>query len=146
MVAGGLAGAAGAVELLGLRFREGWVVPGQSAVDLVGADIQETKGSLLGLGQGTPVGPHQFEQAEGAQDVSLDEVFGTVDGAVHMAFGSKVQHGTGGVLFQPVQHKIAANEARSASEENHKRSFMLRDSWLTMCIQFKSTQASAWNI
>ena len=43
---------------------------------------------------------HGVEEAEGADDVGVDEVFGTVDGAVDVAFGGEVQHGAGAVLGQ----------------------------------------------
>jgi hypothetical protein len=100
VVASRLAGAVRAVGLVTVVFSEGLIVLRQGAVDLVGVDVQETKGSFLGSGQGTPVGPHRFEQAEGAQDISLDEVLGTVDGSVHVTLGREVDHDPRAVLGQ----------------------------------------------
>ena len=69
--------------------------------------MQEAEGRLFGFGQGAQVSAHGFEQAEGADDVGLNEVFGAVNGAVHMAFGGKVQHGAGAVLGQQAIHQVA---------------------------------------
>lgn len=62
--------------------------------------MQESEGGSRGFWQSRPVGTHGFEQAEDADDVGLDEVFGAVDGAVRMAFGGAVQQGAGLVLGQ----------------------------------------------
>jgi hypothetical protein len=90
----------GAVGLVGVRLGKRWVVFGEGAVDLVGADVQKAKSGFVGLGQSGPVGSNGFQQPESADDVGPDEVFRAVDGAVHMAFGRKVQHGAGAVLGQ----------------------------------------------
>ncbi len=45
-----------------------------------------------------PVGTHRFEQAEGADDVGLDEVFRAMDAAVNVRFGGKIDDGAGLVL------------------------------------------------
>jgi hypothetical protein len=129
--------------------------------------MQEAEGGLVCRGQAAPVSPHRLEQAESAHDVGLYEIFRAVDGAVHVAFGGKVQHRAGAVfgqqavhqravaqvavhegvaliplqagqvfqvagvgelvevdhrligLGQPVEYEIAADEAGSASHENH---------------------------
>ena len=46
----------------------------------------------------TEVGPHCFKQAEGTDDVGLDEVFRAVDAAVDVRFGGKIDNGAGLVL------------------------------------------------
>ena len=48
--------------------------------------------------EAVPVGAHGFEQAEGADDVGLDEVFRAVDAAVDVGFGGKIDHGAGLML------------------------------------------------
>ncbi len=96
----GFAGAVGTVGLVGVGFCKRWVVFGERAVDLVGADMQEAEGRLFGFRQAAPISAHGFEQPKGANDVGLDEVFGALDGAVHMAFGREVQHCAGPVLGQ----------------------------------------------
>ncbi len=110
VVAGGLAGAVRAVGFVGIRFGKGGVAGAERAVHLVGADVQKTKGSFLGYGQGTPVGPHRFEQAEGAQDVGLDEVLGAVDGSVHVALGREVDHGPRTVLGQQTVDQVTVTQ------------------------------------
>ena len=39
-----------------------------------------------------PIGARSFQQMVGAGDVGLDEIAGTVDGTVHMAFGRQMHH------------------------------------------------------
>ena len=48
--------------------------------------------------QAVPVGADRFEQAEGADDVGLNEVFGAVDAAVDVRFGGKIDDGARLVL------------------------------------------------
>ncbi len=52
------------------------------------------------FGQGRPITPHRFEQAEGADDVGLNELARAMDGAVHMAFCGEVDHRARLVLGQ----------------------------------------------
>jgi len=88
--------------------------------------VQEAEGGFVGFGQAAPVCAHGFEQAEGADDVGLDEVFGAVDGAVHMTFSREVQHGAGAVLGQQgidqgavaqvALHEVVARVALQAGE------------------------------
>ncbi len=49
-VAGSLAGRVRAVGLDAVRLRKRWVILPQGPVDLVGGDMQETEGRLLGFG------------------------------------------------------------------------------------------------
>ena len=93
MVAGGLAGAVGAVGLVGVLFGKGRRVRAEGAVDLVGGNVQEAEGGLFFRRQAVVVGADRFEQVEGADDVGLDKVFRAVDGAVYVAFCSKVDNG-----------------------------------------------------
>jgi hypothetical protein len=46
-----------------------------------------------------------LQQARGAYHIGLDEVFGAVDGAVHMALSRKVDHRTGLVLRQQLRQQ-----------------------------------------
>ena len=93
MVAGGLAGAVGAVGFVGVLLGKGRRVRAEGAVDLVGGDVQEAEGGLLFRRQAVVVGTDRFEQVEGANDVGLDKVFRAVDGAVYVAFGGEVDDG-----------------------------------------------------
>ena len=54
----------------------------------------------------TPVGAHGFEQAEGADDVGLDEVFRAVDAAVDVRFGGKIDDGAGLVLGEQLGDEV----------------------------------------
>ena len=105
VVAGGLAGRVGAVGLEAVRFGEGRCVGCQAAVDLVGAHVQEAERGLLVSRKRRPMRTHRFEQAEGADDVGLNEVFGAMNGAVHMALGGEVDDRAGPVLGQQPGHQ-----------------------------------------
>ena len=106
MVAGGLAGAVGAVGLVTVLLGKGRGIRCQGAVDLVGGDVQEAEG-LLGLAlQAVVVGAGAFQQVKGADDIGLDKVFRAVDGAVHMAFGGKVEDGAWLVLGQQTADQL----------------------------------------
>ena len=50
--------------------------------------------------------PGGFQQAQRADHIGLDEVFGPVDGAVHMRLGGKVDDGAGLVLGQQLGNQI----------------------------------------
>ena len=100
VVGRGFACAVGAVGFIGVSFCKGRGIFSQSAIDLVGADVQEAEGGLVILWQTTPVGPHGFQEAEGAHHISLDEVLRAVDGAVDVAFRREVEHRARAVLGQ----------------------------------------------
>ena len=74
VVAGGFAGAVGAVGFIGVLLGESGRIGRQRAVHLVGGNVQEAKGRLVGFIQRQPVGAGGFQQAEGADDVGGDEV------------------------------------------------------------------------
>ena len=112
VVAGGLAGAVGAVGFVAVGLGKRGIVGPQGAVDLVGADVQKTKRRALGIRQGAPISAHRLQQAKAAHDVGLDEVFRPMDGAVHMAFGRKVEHRARTVLRQqPIDQGPVADVA-----------------------------------
>ena len=54
-----------------------------------------------------PVGAHRFQQAEGADDVGLDEVFRAVDRTIDMAFGGEIEHRARLVFGQQIRHQRA---------------------------------------
>ena len=60
--------------------------------------MEEAEVVLGGSVESVPVGTDGFEQAEGADDVGLDEVFRAVDAAVDVRFGGKIDDGAGLVL------------------------------------------------
>ena len=47
-----------------------------------------------------PVATRLFQQAEGANDIGLDEFSRAVDGAIDMAFGSEIDNRSRLMLFQ----------------------------------------------
>ena len=73
--------------------------------------MQEAKSGAFGCGQRRPVAAHGFEQFVAAQHIGLDEGTGAVQGAVHMAFGGEVEHGTRPVLGQQALHQSAVADA-----------------------------------
>ena len=62
--------------------------------------MQKPKGCEGRFVQRLPIRAHGLQQAHGAHHIGLDEVFGAVDGAIHMALGRKIKHGTRLVLGQ----------------------------------------------
>ena len=69
----------------------------------------EAEYRLVLCGQSAPERAHFLEQAEGADDIGLDELTRAVNAAVDMALGGKVQHGGRAMLSQQAchQHTIA---------------------------------------
>ncbi len=55
--------------------------------------MQETEFRFRCAFQRVPVSAHGFEQAEGADDIGLDEIFRAVDRAVHMGLRCKIYDG-----------------------------------------------------
>jgi hypothetical protein len=100
MVAGGLAGRIRAVGLVAMTLAEGRVVLPQRTIDLVGRHVQEAECRLVRRRQAIPVRAHRLQQAEGADDIRLDEVFRAVDAAVDVALGGKIDDGARAVLVQ----------------------------------------------
>ena len=115
MVTGGLACTVGAVGLVAVGFCKGRIGFGQRTIDLVGGDVQKPEAAFCRspplwaitlIGQGRPKASHRLQQAEGAHDVGLNELTGAMDGAVHMAFGGKVDHRAGLVLGQQAADQV----------------------------------------
>lgn len=100
MVAGGFAGGIGAIGRVAVLFGKGGVSRIEGTVNFVCGNVQEAKGTFAVFRQRFMVMACGFQEAEGADDVGLDEVFGAVDGAVHMAFRREVDDGPDGVFFQ----------------------------------------------
>ena len=72
-------------------------------------NMQQPEGSLGAGRQAAPVGPDRLQQVEGSHDVGLDEFARSMDGAVDMRFGRKIDDGTGLVLRQQAvdQRRVA---------------------------------------
>ena len=100
MVAGGLAGRVGAIWLVAVRLSKGRVARPQTAIHLIGRNMQKAEGRLGFTWKAIPVAAHLFKQVEGADDVGLDEVARAVNGTIDVAFGGKVDDGTGLMLGQ----------------------------------------------
>ncbi len=66
----------------------------------------------MGLVLALPVSTHTLQQAHRTHHVGLNEIFRSVNGAIHMTLGCKVEHGTGLVLGQELgQQRRIANVA-----------------------------------
>lgn len=100
VIAGRLARRVRAVWLVLVRLGERRSVRRQGAIDFVGGNMQETERLLRIARQGFPVGAHRFEQAEGANDVGLDEVFRAMNRTIDMRLGGEIDHRTRLMLGQ----------------------------------------------
>src|SRR5206468_12288056 len=80
--------------LVAVLFGEGGVFLAQRAIDLVCGNMQKTKTLFCIAFKLAPVGPHFLQQAEGTDDIGLDEVFWPVNRAVYMRLCRKIKHGT----------------------------------------------------
>ena len=106
MVAGGLAGGVRAVRFVAMGFAERRIVLRKRAVHFVGGDMQKAESGFFRIRQTRPVAAHRFEQIEGADDVGLDEIAGTVDGAIHMALRREVDYRARAVLCEQPAHQL----------------------------------------
>ena len=68
--------------------------------------MQETEIRFGRTLQLVPVGAHGFEQAEGADDIGLNEIFRAVDRAIDMRFGRKINHCARLVFSQQLADQI----------------------------------------
>ena len=79
----------------------------QSAVDLIGGDLQVLLAFLPGLGIGIVPGfLSALQQVHGAHDVALDKDLRVLDGAVHMALSGKVDDIIEIVLCKQALHQL----------------------------------------
>src|SRR6266567_5559743 len=81
----------GAVRRIRCGFRKWWIVGPERTVDLVGRHMQKPEARALGLVERAPVAAHNVEQRERADQVGGDEICRSVDRAVDMALGGKVE-------------------------------------------------------
>lgn len=91
MIAARLGGAVGAVRRIRRLLAERRILRSQRTKDLVGRDVQETRIADHAL-RSVPESPGGFEQAEGSNEIRLDELLRIVDRAVHVRLGGKVHH------------------------------------------------------
>lgn len=106
MVAGGLAGRIRAVRLVLVGFGERRIGFFQRAVNFVGRNVQQAKGLLLGRLQIVPVFADRFQQTKTADDIGLDKIFRTVNRAVDVGLGGKIDHSPHLVPLQQTQDQI----------------------------------------
>src|ERR1700751_5141560 len=71
-------------------FGKGGIGGGKRSVNFVGRNVEKAEIRFCVALEVRPVGAGFFEKAEGAVNVSPDEVIGAVNGAVHVALGGKV--------------------------------------------------------
>ena len=100
VVAGGLARRVRAIRFVAMGFSEGGVVFFQRTVDFVGGDVENAEAGLRIGFKAVPVGANGFKQAEGADDIGLDEVFRAVNAAVDVRFGGEIDDGAGLMLSE----------------------------------------------
>src|SRR5437868_1667475 len=81
-----------AIGLVALGLAECRITGGQGAVDFVGRDVEEAKLFLIFLRRVGPIGARFLQQAKGAVYVGADEIVGTENRAVHVAFGGEVDN------------------------------------------------------
>src|SRR5690606_13818288 len=93
MVGRSLAGRIGRAGRVGRGLGEQVVDAVQVAVHLVGGNVVEAEGFTTAFRQALPVGAGGFQQLVGTDDVGLDELGRTVDGAIDMGFGGQVHDG-----------------------------------------------------
>ena len=77
--------------------------------------MEEAEGFLGSIIEPVPVSARSFQEGEGPNDVGLDELGGSMDGAIHMGLSGKVHNGAGTVLSEELGNKfrisdIASNE------------------------------------
>ncbi|MNC00260.1 hypothetical protein D3C75_475820 [compost metagenome] len=95
MIGTGLGGGIRRTRRVGRCFGEQVIRTFQVAIHLIGGDMVEAECALLCCRQAAPITPGRFEQAVSADDIGLDEVRWSVDGAIHMGFGRQVHYRCG---------------------------------------------------
>ena len=106
-----LARRVGTVRLVAVGFTECGRILFQRAIDFICGDMQETEGLPLRIRKSGVIGADSFEQAEGADNVGLDEIFRPVDGAVDMRFCSEVDHRAWLMFCQQAGQQIGIGNA-----------------------------------
>ncbi|OIQ82918.1 hypothetical protein GALL_352980 [mine drainage metagenome] len=81
-----------------MGFAEGRLVLAERAIHFVGGHVQEAEVGFRFAFQCIPVGAHGLQQVESADDVGLNEVARTMDGAVDMRLGGEVDDGARSVF------------------------------------------------
>jgi hypothetical protein len=106
VIAGGLARRIRAVWFVAIGLGKGRIFLAKRAINFVGRNVQETEGALLVALQPAPVGTHRFEQAEGTDDVGLDEIFRSVNAAVDVRFSGEIDDSARPVFGQQARDQI----------------------------------------
>ncbi|MNT23413.1 hypothetical protein D3C72_1588310 [compost metagenome] len=100
MVRRGLGGRIRTVRRIGRSFGELGIAGAKRAKNFIRGDVQEAEPRPgLDIKSG-PVSPHRLEQCKCADDIRLDKIGRSVNGAVHVAFRSKMQDRAGAILGQ----------------------------------------------
>ena len=110
MVGCSLARRIGTVGFIAVGFLEGGVFLVQGAIDFVGGDMQEAELAFCFAFEFAPVGTNGLEQAKGADDVGLDEVFWAMNAAVDMRLGSEVEDGTWLVFYKQLADEVEISD------------------------------------
>src|SRR2546430_606190 len=79
-------------------------------VNLVGRDMEKAKRFAILLCQCHPICPCFLEQTECSIHIGADKVIGTSDGAIYVAFCSKMDYSSGPMAFQNAMHQIAITD------------------------------------
>src|ERR1700733_13760481 len=80
---------------------EGGIIGVERSVDLIGRDVKKAEGCAIRFRKLRPIGSGFLKQAKGAVDVGADEIIGTMNGAVYVAFGGEMNDRAR--LFAPQQ-------------------------------------------
>ena len=110
MVRRGFAGGIRAVGLVQMGFCERRRIRCQTAIHLVGADVQETETVLMCFVQAAPISTHRFEQLTSADHIGLNEIQRAMNRTVHMRFSGEMQDSTRAVLLQQSFDQFAVSD------------------------------------
>ena len=156
------------VRRVGRGFGKRCIVRTQTAEHLVSGYVQKAKCGTPRISQASQIGTRRLQQAEGAVDISTNEIAGAVNRAIDMTFSGEMNDGAWPVLVeqradecavadialhedmprvagqrrkiggvarisqlvqiehrlitarQPIQHEVRADEAGTASHQNHE--------------------------
>ncbi len=111
VVTAGLGGGVRAVGFVGFALDKSGTSLAEGSVDLVGGDVKEAEAGLEFRGKGAIVVERFVEEAEGSDDVGEDELFGTGDGTVDVAFGGEVHDGIGMMKLKERSHELRVFDA-----------------------------------
>ena len=94
MVRGGLGGGIGGIRSVGGGFRE-LAAGAQRPIDFVGRDMHEAETGACAGFQAAMVMPRGLKQLEGADDIGVQKVAGSVNRAIDVGFRREIDYRAG---------------------------------------------------